>query len=116
MKIASRALVALLLAGILWSAPSQAQRVPPGSYLQSCGDVGMRGDTLFAVCRARGGGERRTQLPAVSRCVGDIGNNNGSLQCDYGAGGPQYGQQPPPPGYGAPPYGQTPPPGYGPPR
>jgi len=125
MKMGSGTLAAFLLAGIAWSTAAQAQRVPGGTYLQSCGDVGMAGDTLFAVCRGRGGGERRTELPAVSRCVGDIGNNNGRLQCNYGRGGQPYGQAPPQPGqpygqpspgYGAPPYGQGPPPGYGPPR
>ena len=73
MKIASGTLAAFLLVGSAWSTAAQAQRVPGGSYLQSCGNVGMAGDTLFAVCRGRGGGERRTELPAVSRCVGDIG-------------------------------------------
>ncbi len=50
MKITSRALAALLLAGIAWSAPAQAQGVPQGTYLQSCGNVGMERDTLVAVC------------------------------------------------------------------
>jgi hypothetical protein len=114
MKIAFGALAALLVAGI--ASPAQAQGVPQGTYLQSCDNIGMQGDTLFAVCRGRGGGERRTELPGVSRCVGDIGNNNGRLQCNYGRGPQPYGQAPPQPGYGAPPYGQMPPPGYGPPR
>jgi hypothetical protein len=111
MTIASRALAALLLAGIAWSVPAQAQGVLGGTYLQSCGNVGMAGDTLFASCRTRDGRERRAELPGVSRCVGDIGNNNGRLQCSYGEP-----QAPPQPGYGAPPYGQMPQPGYGPPR
>src|SRR5216684_8794883 len=120
--------VAALLAGITCSALAQAQGVPQGTYLQSCGNVGVRGDTLVAICRARDGRDRRAELPGVSRCVGDIGNNNGRLQCNYGGGArpggqappqPGYGGQPygqPQPGYGAPPYGQGPPPGYGPPR
>jgi hypothetical protein len=123
MKIASGALATLLLAGIACSPPAQAQGVPQGTYLQSCGNVGMRGDTLFASCRARGGGEQRAELPGVSRCIGDIGNNNGTLQCNYGSGG-QYGQAPQEqpgygaqqPGYGAQPYGRMPQPGYGSPR
>ncbi len=95
------AFAALLLAGIAWSVPAPAQGVPQGSYLQSCGDIGVQGDTLFAVCRSVDGRGRPAQLPSVSRCVGDIGNNNGMLQCNYDGG-------PPPP-----PYGQAPPPGYG---
>src|SRR5437762_6705678 len=110
MKIALGALAAWLLAGVALPAPAQAQGVPPGSYLQSCGDIGVQGDTLFAVCRGMDGGGQRTQLPTVSQCVGDIGNNNGNLQCSYAGGGPApYGQAP----YGQAPYGQGPPPGYG---
>jgi hypothetical protein len=101
MKIASGALAAVLLAGIGWSAPVQAQGVPQGSYLQSCGNVGIQGDTLVAICRTVDGRDRRAALPAVSSCVGDIGNNNGNLQCNYAGGGaPPYGQAPPQQGYG----------------
>jgi hypothetical protein len=113
MKIVSGALT-VLLAGITLSPLAQAQGVPPGSYLQTCRDVGMRGGTLYAVCRTVDGRGRQTELRRVRRCVGDIGNNNGMLQCSYGDAQP-YGQAPAP-GYGAPPYGQGPPPGYGPPR
>jgi hypothetical protein len=51
-----------------------------------------------------------TELHQVDRCVGDIANHNGLLQCQYG--------QAPNPGYGqAPPQGPGgPPPGYGPER
>jgi hypothetical protein len=95
MKITSGVLAAFSLAGFAWSA--QAQGVPQGTYLQSCGNVGMQGDTLVAMCRTADGRERRASLSAVSRCVGDIGNNNGRLQCNYG--GPQR-QGVPAPGYG----------------
>jgi hypothetical protein len=82
----------------------------------------MQGATLTALCRrANGRGEQPTALN-VSRCVGDIGNNNGNLVCNGGQPampppprsgtapvypGPGYGPQP---GYPAPGYG--PPPGY----
>ena len=104
---------ALLLAGIAWSAPAPAQGVPQGSYLQSCRDMGVQGDTLFATCRTADGRGQQAQLPSVSRCVGDIGNNNGMLQCNYAGGQPAYGQAPQPYGQAPPPYGQAPPPGYG---
>jgi hypothetical protein len=125
MKIGFGALAALLLAGIAWSAAAQAQGVPQGSYLQSCGNVGIQGDTLVANCRTADGRDRRAALNAVSRCVGDIANNNGNLQCNQGGGGQSYGQQPSQPGYGsqlqpgygAQPYGQIPQQsGYGQPR
>jgi hypothetical protein len=102
MKITSGALAALLLAGIGWSLPAQAQGVPQGTYMQSCGEIGIQGDTLVAVCRTMDGRGQRTSLASVSRCVGDIGNNNGNLQCSYDSG--------------AQPYGQMPPSGYAPPR
>jgi len=98
MKIGFGALGALLLAGVVWSA--QAQGLPQGSYLQSCGNVGIQGDTLVALCRTVDGREQRAALDAVSHCVGDIGNNNGTLQCNYDSGAQPYGQVPPQPGYG----------------
>jgi len=114
MKIASGVLTALLLAGIACATAAQAQGVPRGSYLRSCGDVGMDGDTLFAICRTVDGRDRHTELYAVSRCVGDIGNNNGRLRCNHRRGAQPYGQAQPQPGYGAQPYGQVPQqPGYG---
>src|SRR2546429_494446 len=59
MKIAWGTVAALLLIGSAWSAPAQAQYMPQGSYLQTCRDVGVQGDTLFAVCRTVDGrGER----------------------------------------------------------
>jgi len=86
MKIAAASLATLLLAGIGWSAPALAQAVPQGTYLQSCADVGVRGDTLIATCRTRDGREQRSALTGLRRCVGDIGNNNGILQCAGGRG------------------------------
>ena len=108
-----------LLTAIAGIAPAAAQRIPPGSYQNSCNDIGIWGaDTLVATCRTRGGGALRTGLSRVYRCVGDIGNNNGVLQCalrggrearGYAMGGPPSG----PPPYAAQPYAAPPPPGYG---
>jgi hypothetical protein len=92
MKIVFGALTAVLLAGIACSA--QAQGMPQGSYLQSCRDIGIHGDRLVAACRTVDGRMQRTSLAAVNHCVGDIGNNNGNLQCNYDNGGGQ-------PGYGS---------------
>lgn len=94
MKRGSTVLAGLLLAGIAWMQPAAAQGMPPGSYLHSCTGVMLRGDTLVATCRREDGREQRTSLPDVRRCVGEIGNNNGNLQCNYGGGragpGPGY--------------------------
>jgi hypothetical protein len=84
MKVASGALAAVVLAGLAWSMPAQAQGLPHGSYLNSCTDARMEGDTLVARCRTAAGREERSALADVRRCVGDIGNNNGSLRCNMG--------------------------------
>jgi hypothetical protein len=94
MKIGLGMLTAVLLAGITLSAQAEAQGMPQGSYLQSCRDIGIQGDSLVAVCRTVDGRGQRTTLAAVNHCVGDIGNNNGNLQCNYDGGAPQ-------PGYGS---------------
>jgi hypothetical protein len=105
-------LSAAALAGFAVSAAAQAP--PPGSYRESCRDIRMQGPTLTALCRTMRGGEQLTALD-VAHCVGDIGNNNGQLQCNGGR--PATPAAPPPgyaqgPGYPAPSYG-PPPPRYG---
>jgi hypothetical protein len=127
MKAIVGLLGAVALAGLSFSVYAQGQ--PQGSYLQSCRDVRMQGTTLTAVCRrANGRGEQQTAL-GVAHCVGDIGNNNGALQCNGGQPAAPVAQPPrqraapayPGPGYApAPDYGQDrrwggeyPPPGYG---
>jgi hypothetical protein len=113
MKHIGGVFAALVLAG--WSCSIFAQALPPGSYQQSCRDIRLYGRTLSAVCRGLGGRARQTALD-ISHCVGDIGNNNGQLQCNGGRAvaprpgppahtGPGYGG----PGYAAPSY---PPSGY----
>jgi hypothetical protein len=84
MRIVSGALAAVVLSGLGWSMPAQAQGLPHGSYQASCTDARMEGDTLVARCRAVDGREERSALADVRRCVGDVGNNNGSLQCNMG--------------------------------
>ena len=113
MKIVMGALAAVLLTGIGWSATAEAQGIPQGSYLRSCNGARIEGDTLVARCRTTDGREQRSALATVNRCVGDIGNNNGQLQCTYGGSraqgvpvpGPgereRYGERRAEPGYGS---------------
>jgi len=82
----------LLLAGVSWFPAAQAQSTPQGSYLRSCTNVSARGDTLTATCRRSDGRDDRTSLTGFRRCVGDIGNNNGTLQCTAQGGGHIFGQ------------------------
>ena len=99
MKFAIAAAAGMLLAGMGWVQPAAAQGLPQGSYLRSCTGAGLHGDTLVATCRRPDGREQRSSLADVRRCVGDIGNNNGNLHCNYGGG--QAGPRPGPgPGYG----------------
>src|SRR5712691_2157904 len=103
MKMVSGVLAAVVLAGLGWSLPAQAQGLPQGTYLSSCSGARMEGDTLVARCRTRDGSEQRSALAGVNRCAGDIGNSNGSLSCNFGGRtqavpvGPGYRE----PGYGS---------------
>jgi len=123
-KTTSRAVAAVLFAVVGGAASVQAQGIPPGSYTRSCSNIAVQGDTLLASCRRADGGEDRSALAGFRRCAGDIGNNNGVLQCSAGGGvlrgqvmaAPGRGPGPGPgpvagPGNGPPPYG-APPPGW----
>jgi|HubBroStandDraft_6_1064221.scaffolds.fasta_scaffold142905_2 hypothetical protein len=98
---------ALLLSLTGTISPASAQSAPQGTYLRTCTNVSLSGQTLRAHCRMDNGRDQLTELHDVGRCVGDIANHNGLLQCQYGqAPNPSYGQGPPqgpggsPPGYG----------------
>jgi hypothetical protein len=72
-----------VLALVMWQpTPADAMDTPPGSYLQTCRDVRMRGDRLYARCQNTGGYWRETSLDDVYRCSGDISNIDGRLSCD----------------------------------
>jgi len=119
MKITLGALAAVLLAAVSWSGPAQAQGLPQGSYLRSCSNIGFSGDGLVATCRSTDGREQRSVMRDFRHCVGDIGNNNGVLQCQQANGRQAFGQiinepgRGREPGYGAPRYGEAPGYGYG---
>ena len=69
---------------------AQAQYAPGGSYQQSCSNVRMRGNRLYATCTNNAGYGVRTSLN-VSRCNGsDIGNADGQLTCQSGYSGRYY--------------------------
>ena len=55
---------------------------PPGTYQQSCKNIGMRGDDLRARCKDTRGHYHDTSLDHADRCWGDISNNDGRLVCD----------------------------------
>ena len=58
-----------------------AQYAPSGSYQQSCTNIRMRGNRLYATCTNSAGYGARSSLN-VSQCNGsDIANVNGQLTC-----------------------------------
>ena len=63
-----------------------AQSAPPGSYQQTCRDIGVRGDVLSARCQDTSGQWRDTQMRDISYCNGDISNENGALRCNGSVG------------------------------
>lgn len=61
---------------------------PQGTYLQTCRDVRMRYNTLWARCQTRSGQWVDTSLNNFSQCNGGIGNFDGQLRCgNYDRGG-----------------------------
>ena len=103
MKTVWAGLLAVLLGAFAWSGPAMAQSVPGGSYLNSCNGVVTRGDTLVATCRTVDGRPLRTALAPFRACVGDVGNNNGILQCTLPGGRQARGTVVEEPGYRPPP-------------
>ena len=89
MRYGMTLIVLTVLALVVWT-PNRASAAdqPPGSYLQTCRDIRMRGDNLYASCQNAGGSWAKTSLADVYRCTGDIANVNGSLQCDQSKGLP----------------------------
>jgi hypothetical protein len=54
---------------------------PPGSYSQTCRDIRTRGDDLTAVCMTANRQWVDTALDHFNRCVGEIVNDDGRLEC-----------------------------------
>jgi hypothetical protein len=58
------------------------RELPPGSYLQSCSDIGIRGGVLEATCGGSDNRRVRSSTPLFSCRSGSFSNINGYLQCD----------------------------------
>ncbi|WP_211466695.1 CVNH domain-containing protein [Collimonas silvisoli] len=56
--------------------------LPPGSYLQSCSDIGIRGGVLEATCGGSDNRRIRSSISLRSCRSGSFSNINGYLQCD----------------------------------
>jgi len=62
---------------------NQSQKLPKGSYKQSCRDIRVDGKYLKAECRKRDGGWRVSEIN-WKNCDHDIANDNGRLTCAGG--------------------------------
>jgi hypothetical protein len=83
-------MVALTMALFGSGTTCHAQRVPSGSYQQTCQDIGVRGSTLYAKCKDVRGEWRSTELSDFQRCSSEIQNENGNLTCNNSNGGNGY--------------------------
>lgn len=78
-----------MLALAIGTGTTSALQGPSGSYQQTCRNIAVRGNSLYAECQDTDRHWRSTQLADYQRCNGDIQNLNGNLQCTGGNG---YGQ------------------------
>jgi hypothetical protein len=88
MKTGKGAWIFCILGCLIFVLSSLAYSQPGGSYLRSCKNSRTENDTLYSSCRDKHGHYHDTSLAQVSRCAGDISNNNGGLRC------PSYGPIP----------------------
>ena len=81
-----------------FAAPASAQQAA-GSFQRSCRNQQVAGGTLSAECADTAGRFHTTSIP-FTQCHGDIGNNNGTLNCSgsTGVAGPVVGANAPPAG------------------
>ena len=55
--------------------------LPPGSYIATCKDVRLQGNSLSASCNDGKDHWRSTSMRDANKCNGDIANQNGTLRC-----------------------------------
>jgi hypothetical protein len=100
----TRLLAALALAAATFclTAPAEARQgsVPEGSYLDSCRNTYVEGNTLYGECQDSRGKWKKTWISNFDYCTGDIYNNNGVLDCRGGSA--PAAKAPPPPAGGLP--------------
>lgn len=83
----SRFLTLAALAAALFAATPAAEartNLPEGSYLDSCRNLYVEGDTLYGECRDSRNKWKKTWISGYAYCEGDIINNNGVLDCAGG--------------------------------
>jgi hypothetical protein len=64
---------------------------PPGSFIQTCGNVIVNGDALTAICITRNGTTVSTSFSGFNTCRSPVTNIDGFLTCNRGTGDPPPG-------------------------
>lgn len=65
---------------LIGAGAAQADRLPGGSWRDSCANASVRGGVLGALCRTRDGRMRYSRID-LDRCRGEITNQDGQLSC-----------------------------------
>jgi hypothetical protein len=55
--------------------------IPPGTYTQTCRNISVQGDRLYAECQGTDYQWHQTTLENVSQCTSAPANDNGHLMC-----------------------------------
>src|SRR5437899_3756954 len=78
----------MLTGNYLGAAPQwgYGNRIPSGSYQQTCRDIRNNSDRLEATCQSRSGDWRTTSID-YRGCSGEIVNDDGNLRCNGDNGG-----------------------------
>ncbi|WP_076867001.1 CVNH domain-containing protein [Bradyrhizobium mercantei] len=78
---------AVCVAGYLtFQLSGYAEAQPAGSYQKTCRNSRIENNALLSSCRDKNGHYHDTSLAEISRCSGEVSNDNGSLRCSsYGA-------------------------------
>ncbi|HYX52506.1 MAG TPA: CVNH domain-containing protein [Candidatus Limnocylindrales bacterium] len=66
--------------GVQWDRNRQGW-LPPGSYAETCRDIRLDGNNMYAKCENMSHRWTRTSLQQFDGCVGGIINDNGQLVC-----------------------------------
>jgi len=73
----------MLLLGCAAGLSAAQQANPEGSYQQTCSDVSVKKETLYAKCQDTNGKSHSAKLSHYEKCS-DIANKNGKLECAGG--------------------------------
>ena len=76
--------VIMILLGCAAAFSAAQEATPEGSYKQTCSDISVRKDTLYAKCQDAKGKAHSAKLSHYDKCS-DIANQDGKLECGGGS-------------------------------